>query len=294
MKLVLSRKGFDSSAGGVASPIFPDGSMVSLPIPWPGGGITYDKLFFKGDPLSKIVGDLTNNQFVGNREAHLDPHLSRSIYDTRDENWRQLFGQVDAAQGHLENEGVKHGDLFLFFGWFRRVEKNISGNYQYVIDAPDLHVLFGWLQIAEILPIKDLDKQKYSWTSYHPHCKEPGSKKKKRNTLYVASERLSLLDCKIGLPGAGCFERYRDELLLTAPISINEKSFRSVWKLPKWFYSEEKKKRLSYHREDHRWPALFADYVILNSVGRGQEFVVDIDGDHFQEAMSWLRNIFSS
>lgn len=33
MKLILSRKGFDSSAGGKPSPIFPDGTMISLPIP---------------------------------------------------------------------------------------------------------------------------------------------------------------------------------------------------------------------------------------------------------------------
>ena len=32
MKLILSRKGFDSTAGGVASPIFPGGEMYSLPI----------------------------------------------------------------------------------------------------------------------------------------------------------------------------------------------------------------------------------------------------------------------
>src|ERR1035441_4619606 len=31
MKLILSRKGFDSSAGGKPSPIFPDGTMISLP-----------------------------------------------------------------------------------------------------------------------------------------------------------------------------------------------------------------------------------------------------------------------
>lgn len=33
MKIILSRKGFDSSAGGVASPILPGGEMISLPIP---------------------------------------------------------------------------------------------------------------------------------------------------------------------------------------------------------------------------------------------------------------------
>ena len=33
MKFILSRKGFDSSNGGIASPILPDGTMLSLPIP---------------------------------------------------------------------------------------------------------------------------------------------------------------------------------------------------------------------------------------------------------------------
>ena len=33
MKVILSRKGFDSSYGGTASPILPDGTLLSLPIP---------------------------------------------------------------------------------------------------------------------------------------------------------------------------------------------------------------------------------------------------------------------
>jgi len=31
-----------------------------------------------------------------------------------------IFGQINAAQSHLENNNVKEGDLFLFFGWFRK------------------------------------------------------------------------------------------------------------------------------------------------------------------------------
>ena len=41
MKLILSRKGFDSSAGGIASPILPDGRMISLPIPSSGDDFTF-------------------------------------------------------------------------------------------------------------------------------------------------------------------------------------------------------------------------------------------------------------
>lgn len=33
MKVILSGKGFDSSYGGQASPILPDGTLLSLPIP---------------------------------------------------------------------------------------------------------------------------------------------------------------------------------------------------------------------------------------------------------------------
>ena len=34
MKLILSRKGFDSQSGGCPSPIFPNGTLYSLPIPY--------------------------------------------------------------------------------------------------------------------------------------------------------------------------------------------------------------------------------------------------------------------
>ncbi len=50
----------------------------------------------------------------------------------------------DAAQAVLEREGVGPGDLFLFFGWFRRVEV-CGGVFRFVKGAPDVHVLWGWL-----------------------------------------------------------------------------------------------------------------------------------------------------
>ena len=45
MKIILSRKGFDAEAGGFASPILPDGTMVSLPIPDDSSVVKYDELF---------------------------------------------------------------------------------------------------------------------------------------------------------------------------------------------------------------------------------------------------------
>src|SRR4051812_32704089 len=59
MRLILSRKGFDSALGGVASPIFPDTALTSLPIPLPDAPKTYAELA-KGPlgGLGPIVHDL--------------------------------------------------------------------------------------------------------------------------------------------------------------------------------------------------------------------------------------------
>ena len=65
-------------------------------------------------------------------------------------NWRALFGQTDIAQRVLERERVGSGDLFLFFGWFREVEER-AGVFRFVKGAPDLHLIWGWLQVERVL-----------------------------------------------------------------------------------------------------------------------------------------------
>ena len=60
------------------------------------------------------------------------------------------FGQVGAAQRHLDNEVVKAGDLFLFFGWFRDVEQH-EGRWRYRPKARSVHRLFGWLQVGGVI-----------------------------------------------------------------------------------------------------------------------------------------------
>jgi len=41
MKVIFSRKGFDSEFGGYPSPILPNGQIISLPIPDPEDDIRY-------------------------------------------------------------------------------------------------------------------------------------------------------------------------------------------------------------------------------------------------------------
>ena len=118
MKVILSRKGFDSSAGGVPSPILPDGSMMSLPIPDKTSPITYQDIA----PHGPLVPELTKGKVRSHYGAHLDPDLMAGSIP-RELGWKPLFGQADADQRVLEGEGVGPGDLFLYFGWFRQAER---------------------------------------------------------------------------------------------------------------------------------------------------------------------------
>ena len=113
MKLILSRKGFDSgeNSGGCASPIFCDGSMFSLPIPdTPDFRITYDDLRHPQADIGELVQDLTHTyakKFIESTHgAHLDPHINLATYAPNVESaeWRGLLGQARAAQSHLHNQ----------------------------------------------------------------------------------------------------------------------------------------------------------------------------------------------
>ena len=57
MKVVLSRKGFDSSNGGIVSPIFEDGTMISFPIPSDDSD-RFSDLHYKGGKFCHVDPDL--------------------------------------------------------------------------------------------------------------------------------------------------------------------------------------------------------------------------------------------
>jgi hypothetical protein len=276
VKLILSRKGFDSSAGGFPSPIFPDGTMISLPIPDEGSRIRYSDIAGnRHASVGELVKDLANRPPAG--RAHLDPDLSAHVLP-RERGWRPLFGQVDAAQSHLENNGVGVDDVFLFFGWFRRVERTAS-RWQYVPSSPKIHAIFGWLQVAERVPACKGPGDK-EWARYYQHFH---MKTHPVNMVYVANKRLLLPDLKFPLPGAGLFPAFTPRLQLTEPSC----SKTSLWLLPECFRPKPGS-GLTYHRNHSRWQRV-KDGVMLTSVGRGQEFVLDCD--HYPGAITWLEEL---
>src|SRR5690606_8680372 len=105
--------------------------------------------------------------------------------------WRPSLGQTGAAQSHLESQGVGPGDVFLFFGWFRQVERH-RGTWRFARNAPHLHVLLGWLEVGETLAIVDRREEclaRFPWIANHPHVANPEHYDNARNTLYIAPER---------------------------------------------------------------------------------------------------------
>lgn len=79
MRIILSRKGFDSGAGGVPSPILPDGSMCSLPIPRTDKQRRFGQIMWQGRPLSQVVEDLTKRRVRATTPVHLDPDLRQDV-----------------------------------------------------------------------------------------------------------------------------------------------------------------------------------------------------------------------
>lgn len=262
MKIILSRKGFDSENGGIASPILPDGTMISFPIP-SNDSNCYSDLVFRGKNYQELICELKshNNRNKMGNYCHLDPDIRRDIIK-RSYDWKPIFGQCDAAETHLENQGIEKGDIFLFFGWFK---KTINKNDKISFDrgARDLHVIYGYLQIGEIVKGKGVTK--YPW---HPHSAYPGG----NNTMYVASDNLVINGVETGLKGSGTL-KYSEELVLTYPGES-----RTKWKLPDFF----KDVTISYHTKDSFKPEGY-----FQSAHKGQEFVVG-ESDKVSE---WTENI---
>lgn len=148
MRIIFSRKGFDSAAGGGPSPIV-DGRPISLPIP---AGVasktTYGEL-----GLGELAKAASRRKLGPSDLCHHDPMF-------RDDG-QCYFGQVGAAQSHLANNGVSVGDVFLFFGLF--AEEGTGEKH---------HRIFGYQRIERLVSLADCAAQERAELQAinHPHA----------------------------------------------------------------------------------------------------------------------------
>lgn len=230
--------------------------------------------------MGKAIRDLAPQARSMNHFAHLDPDLSANAR-LREHGWRPMFGQSNAAEAHLRANGVGPGDLMLFFGWFRQTELK-AGKLRYTPGSPNIHLLFGWFQIDFRQP-SQISSELPSWAQDHPHCRpKPYSR---TDSIYVASPALSIARLGLQAAGAGAFGKYHPARQLTA-----KGHTRSLWRLPSWFLAPGETPRLTYHTHRTRWRRI-GDFVTLNVVGRGQEFVLHEPSTF--GLSEWLRSLLT-
>ena len=290
MKIIISRKGFDSGYGGCASPIFPDGSMMSLPIPSARSQVQYHQLSVRGRNLGRIVEELTGGKLGKRSSTHMDPDLDSDALP-RTSGWRPAFGQTGGQLTHLRNQGVTAGDLFLFFGWFREVDFLPDGRLVKKRSALNRQVIYGWLQVDHELHVGSdgyAAVQRLPWLRDHPHVSGIWGEK---NSIFIAKQQLNISGCpELGtLPGGGSFGTFVNSRCLT---KANQAS-RSLWSLPVGFGPQAGVATLSLHSNPSRWTPDHEDgtRVLLDSAKIGQEFVLSSDDPELIN--DWLRKLFA-
>ncbi len=254
MRVVLSRKGFDSSAGGMPSPILPDGTLLSLPIPDKGGTVRYADLHHGESSFLDIIKQLKpTSKIKANYTCHLDPDLVETVAP-RSSSWLPLFGQCNQSQAHLAQHGIGVGDLFLFWGWFRQTER-IAGKLRYCPNTPDVHLIWGYMKVQRVVTGKQMPPE----YTYHPH----GRWALESNAIYE------------GDPAQTGVLNYHPKLVLTKTGMT-----RSKWEVPEFF----KRIAISYHSK-----ASFHDGYFQSAL-RGQEFVLE----ECKEAEEWAEELIHS
>ena len=251
-RVILSRKGFDSKYGGRPSPVFKNGSLFSLPIPQFSKSPTkYKALEFNGISGTQALREVASNKVAPEDYCHYDPALNQRI---------GLFGQAGSAQTELLNNGVSIGDMFLFFGWFRKSDKT----------KIDMHLIFGWLQIDEIISgDKNIKTFLKIENLNHPH--NPDFKTYKNNTLYV------------GRNNFGLFKNISEDLILTA-----SGYSKSMWELPKRYFKNSKDMKANVFLNRLKW---FHNkhFLVNTNIGPGQEFI--LDSKKFPDVAAWAKKL---
>ena len=255
MRIVLSRKGFDSAAGCGPSPVLEDGTMLSLPIPESGGAGNapedlkvakwhkYDDLRLRPE-IKDYCKEKGKSEF-----CHLDPDIRPGLWKKQPDDWQAAFGQCGAAGGHLKNQldlnNIEQENiLFLFFGLFRRWANN-------KFTGKPFHAIWGYMVSDKVIR----DQQKMP--EYHLHAKLENAT---NNLLFIAKERCY-----------GTF-KYCERLVLTDL----QQSAKTIWKLDAlpWFeYLKDGTVTMSYHLDKANcFPEDKACFQACQ--GYGQEFVV--------------------
>ncbi|PGH59265.1 hypothetical protein CRT60_01130 [Azospirillum palustre] len=309
MKIILSRKGFDTGYGGKPSPILQDGRFFPLPIPYdrgapirytdlpcpPGleahyatladyviGHSAFRKAVVEEDQIDGRKPKTKRVRVTTDTLAHLDPDLHQGMRP-RPSDWKPLFGQTGRALKILRKNEVGVGDVFVFWGLYDRLVPGRAGRPPRY-EGKRMHCIFGWLQVGRVhqAPFPDLP----AWGRYHPHAgADPGVWDEDNNWIFEAADRLSLEGLDADLPGAGIFPRFRPDLRLTRPGALRVDD----WRLPSSFGSLMQAGRWTCVGQ-RNWQEDDPGWMRFSTAGQWQEGVWD--PLHAPGTLEWLAGLF--
>ena len=118
----------------------------------------------------------------------------------------------------------------------------------------------------------DIGPNDLPWARHHPHLYS--KYRDDKNTVYAAAAKLELGSDDDGreIAGWGVFRRFDR-------------------RLQRWFDPDRDKRPLTYHPDQRRWRR-DADHAYLRSVGRGQEFALELA--HCPEGVERLSDFVGS
>lgn len=229
MKVILSRKGFDSENGKMPSAIMPNGDVVSFPIPSE-DYTTFDDLRYGQFSYKRILDSLAQKKFgcgcevFPQRHCHVDPDLDRTRWKNVHRYWKPAFGPSWDVWHYLNTTvGIAKNDIFLFFGTFHFLIQKTTAEFEFSVRTgdffhdSDLHLIWGYLQVGDVI----CDPERTSEYSWHPHAGGP--------LLIIPRKRLSFAPSK---PGYGLLPFSIDRVL------TSEGKSKAYWKYNK-VYSPE-------------------------------------------------------
>lgn len=313
MKVIFSRKGFDSSYGGFPSIILPDGQMISFPIPEKGKkktmnetdskikGIEAENLkFILADKKElslkeifekyniqkiKIPGNTPTEQEVENTIFHYDPQIQNVVQRIYDQDNNKIinitneyaaFGQSRAAASHLLNQKISKDDVFLFFGTFKWTGKDKKNRKEF-------HALWGYMIVDDVFNIdnefthfngiEDYNNPSSKYPNLKFHPHYNNKKHEGKKNIIICSKRF------------GTFIFDEDKLKLT-----ENDSTKSHWKIPNFWKISDKNAKITMTYNTNNLEEILDDGNLkIKSASIGQEFVINKYNPEIMK--DWLEKI---
>ena len=328
MKVILSRKGFDSSFGGYPSPILPDGTLISLPIP----SMKYSSSLYPKDKTPKWKTRDNKDYYPLTYSDLLLPKSARKYLDAENlqiSTFRDLLNQL-LPRGIILQDKKKYSQELIWtchldpdiessilkrpiewrglFGQADKAELHLRNNF---VGNDDLFLFFGWFRktiIQENKLIYDPNDRKgvhliYGYLQVDYKLSKILNQDKVQSWMnYHPHFRFKLwnenhntvyvakdkLTWNNKKSGFGLFKYHSDLVLTETSKENNPKGNKSFWK----YNLFPKELRITYHKPESYCIRTCENGVVqkyFKSAYKGQEFIIT----NPSPIINWVYSLFN-